>query len=231
MENATEALKMAGSVLLFVLALSLSIFMLTQARETIDAVLKFSDRDSLTIEGDSRFYYLSDSTNTERYVGKETIIPAIYRAYKENYKIVFKFNDSSYYLFKKDVTTTIINEDGTETTTTEKNKEINTIDLANQNIASDLKSRQFLNGIIYGNYEYETGKNQNDFEKEFSIKVNSSMYLFKYLTENEGKKIKESLGTYILEDLGGTTSLSDEDKSKLSDEDKTEKRVITYEFE
>lgn len=224
MENATEALKMAGSVLLFVLALSLSIFMITQARETIDAVLKFSDRESLTIEGDDRFYYLSDSANTERYVGKETIIPAIYRAYKERYKIVFKFNDSSYYLFKKDVTTTVSNPDGTKTVTTEKDKEISTIDSVNQTIGSDLESRQFLDGIIYGNYEYEDGKNKEDFENKFSVKVNNTC-LFDYLTEVERtKKIKESLGTYILEDVGGTND-------EMSIEDKTEKRVITYEFE
>lgn len=223
MENATDALKMAGSVLLFVLALSLSIFMITQARKTIDAVLKFSDRESMTIENDDRFYYLSDSAKKERYVGKETIIPATYRAYKERYKIVFQFNDSSYYLFKKDVTTTVTNPDGTKTVTTEKDKEINTIDLASQSIGSDLESRQFLNGIIYGNYEYESGKTKSDFENKFSVKLNSTC-LFDYLTSVESsKKIKESLGTYVLEDVGGTSSLSTEDKN--------EKRVITYEFE
>lgn len=99
MENATDALKMAGSVLLFIVALSVAILAFSQARQAIDAVLKFSDRESLAIEDDSRFYYLSSTSNTKRYVGKETIIPAIYRAYKENYKIIFKFKDD-YYLFK-----------------------------------------------------------------------------------------------------------------------------------
>ena len=102
MENAVDALKMAGSVLLFVIALSVAILSFTNARQAIDSVLEYSDRESLTIEGDPRFYYLSGGNNdTSRYVGKETIIPAIYRAYKENYKIVFKFNDvDTYYLYK-----------------------------------------------------------------------------------------------------------------------------------
>ena len=100
MENAADALKMAGSVLLFIVALSVAILAFSQARQAIDAVLKFSDRESLAIEDDSRFYYLSSTSNTKRYVGKETIIPAIYRAYKENYKIIFDFPDDSYYLFK-----------------------------------------------------------------------------------------------------------------------------------
>ena len=86
-ENIADALKMAGSVLLFVMGLSIAILAFSQARESMDIVLSYSDRESLSIEGDSRFYYLSNDNDTSRYVGKETIIQAIYRAYKENYKI------------------------------------------------------------------------------------------------------------------------------------------------
>ena len=101
-ENIADALKMAGSVLLFVMGLSIAILAFSQARESMDIVLSYSDRESLSIEGNPRFYYLSKDNDTSRYVGKETIIPAIYRAYKENYKIVFKFPDD-YYLFKQEV--------------------------------------------------------------------------------------------------------------------------------
>ena len=90
MENAADALKMAGSVLLFVIALSIAVLSITQARESADRVLAYSDRETLSIEGDSRFYYLAgNNDDTNRYVGKETIIPSIYRAYKENFKIIF----------------------------------------------------------------------------------------------------------------------------------------------
>ena len=119
-ENIADALKMAGSVLLFVIGLSIAILYFSQARETIDAVLSYSDRESLTIEDNPRFYYLSRKSDPNRYVGKETIIPALYRAYKENYKIVFEFMDGDYYLFK--------NSDG---------EEIKEIDLAKQSIGSD----------------------------------------------------------------------------------------------
>ena len=84
-ENIADALKMAGSVLLFVMGLSIAILAFSQARESMDIVLSYSDRESLSIEGNPRFYYLSKDNDTSRYVGKETIIPAIYRAYKENY--------------------------------------------------------------------------------------------------------------------------------------------------
>ena len=212
-ENIADALKMAGSVLLFVMGLSIAILAFSQARESMDIVLSYSDRESLSIEGDSRFYYLSNDNDTSRYVGKETIIPAIYRAYKENYKIVFKFPDD-YYLFKKEVK----NTEGLN-----KEKEISTLDLANQSLSSDLASRQFLNGIIYGDFEYENEKSKNDYINKFKITPND-ISLYQYLTEKEKKyKIKESLGTYYIEDVNET-------REKVNNVNKTEKRVITYEF-
>ncbi len=213
-DNIADALKMAGSVLLFVIGLSIAILAFSQARESIDLVLTYSDRESLTIEDDSRFYYRSEKNDTSRYVGKETIIPAIYRAYKENYKIVFKFPDSDYYLFKQDVK-------NVETGLNEK-KPIITLDLANQSLSNDLASRQFLNGIIYGDFEYEEGKSKSDYISKFKIEPND-ICLYDYLTSKETSyKIKESLGTYYIEDLNGTT--------EVEDVNKTEKRVITYEF-
>ena len=213
-ENIADALKMAGSVLLFVMGLSIAILAFSQARESMDIVLSYSDRESLSIEGDSRFYYLSNDNDTSRYVGKETIIPAIYRAYKENYKIVFKFPDN-YYLFKQEVK----NAEGLN-----EEKEINTLDLANQSLSSDLASRQFLNGIIYGDFSYEDGKTKTDYISKFNIKPNNDDYLYNYLTKKEKEyKIKESLGTYYIEDVNRT-------REEVNNVNKTEKRVITYEF-
>ena len=213
MENAVEGLKMAGAVLLFILALSITMLSFSQAREAIDAIVAFSDRESLVIEGDSRFFYLSDGANKNRTVGLETIIPTIYRAYKENYQIVFKFNDLKYYLFKEiNPTTGIV---GT-------NPGICKIDLEEQQISSDLASKQFLDGIIYGNYKYEDGKNLEDWEDKFYIKPNVTS-LFDYINKYN-KNITESLGTYYMEDVVRISSGSVEDVNK------TEKRVITYTF-
>ena len=211
MENAADALKMAGSVLLFVIALSVAILAFSQAREAIDVVLKYSDRESLTISNDDRFYYLSKSSDKRRYVGKETIIPTIYRAYKEKFKIIFEFPDD-YYLFKNSA-----------------GEKVCKIDLSKQSLGSDLQSRQFLNGIIYGDYEYETGKTQNDYETLFRI-TPYSMNLYNYLTSKESNyKIEEKLGTYYLEDLKTDPSDTNE-KSNVEEVNKQEKRVITYTF-
>lgn len=211
MENIVDALKMAGAVLLFLLALSITTLSFSKARETIDILLNYSDREYLTTkdgkEDNSYYYFAKDTT---RYVGKETIIPAIYRAYKENYKIVFKFPDD-YYLFKQ-----YILNDGEEKLT-----EINTIDLKEQKISSDSESRRFLNGIIYG--EYGGYGEDTVYQKDFLIYPNSSSPLNTYLNEKEGTyKIKEELGTYYTEDAEG---------SEIDDFEKHEKRVITYTFE
>lgn len=44
MENAVEALKMAGFMLLFIIALSITMITLTQAKTTADSLVKNQDR-------------------------------------------------------------------------------------------------------------------------------------------------------------------------------------------
>ena len=76
MENAADALKMAAAVLIFVLALGISISSFSQARYTAEILMQYADRDTVT-------QYVGGSANGTRIVGKETIVPTIYRAYKE----------------------------------------------------------------------------------------------------------------------------------------------------
>lgn len=214
MENVADALKMAGSVLLFVMALSICVLSFSQARESVDNILAYSDRESLYIENDDRFYYLSSSSDTNRYVGKETIIPAIYRSYKESYKIVFNFPDNTYYLFERD------------------GEEVNYINLETESIAKG-KEEEFLNGIIYG--DFENGK--YEFIRGFNYRITPNVNsLYNYLTDKESNyKIKESLGTYYIQDLSsdGEQYETDNDSSAnaILEVNKDERRVITYTFE
>ena len=80
MENASQAIKMAGSVLLFVIAISVIILSFNQARITADTILDYRDRETYYINGD---YYYKASNNLVRQVGLEAIIPSII-IYKEN---------------------------------------------------------------------------------------------------------------------------------------------------
>ena len=81
MENAVEALKIAFAVMMFVMALSLSIFSLSQANAAVTSIIGSNDRET-------EYNYVEPSGNT-RIVGVETIVPTMYKAYQENFEIYF----------------------------------------------------------------------------------------------------------------------------------------------
>ena len=82
MENAADALKMAAAVLVFVMALSITINSFTETRIAATTILNNKDKEY-------DYTYVEDNGTTERLVGLESIIPTIYKAYKENYKVIF----------------------------------------------------------------------------------------------------------------------------------------------
>lgn len=89
MENATDAIKMAFGMLVFVVALSIAVFSFTRVRETSASITQRADEaayyDRITLaESDS-----STWASSSRIVGVETVIPTLYRYYKENYTVVF----------------------------------------------------------------------------------------------------------------------------------------------
>ena len=79
MENAVEALKIAGGVLLFVLALTVSISCFSQANKSVTAIVSMRDRDV-----EIAFDQIRPSKGLTRTVGVETIVPTMYTAYYEN---------------------------------------------------------------------------------------------------------------------------------------------------
>ncbi|MBR3132800.1 MAG: hypothetical protein IKG42_01785 [Clostridia bacterium] len=72
MENISEAIKMAGAALIFILLLSVTINIYSQAKDTADIVLFSSDS--------TNFYQhiKSNQNGVTREVGLETIIPTLY---------------------------------------------------------------------------------------------------------------------------------------------------------
>ena len=88
MENAMDALKIAAGVLMFVLALTISISCFSQANEAVTTIVNMRDRD-VQITYDN----IKQSNKLTRTVGIETIIPTMYKTYEENIEIYFK--DSS----------------------------------------------------------------------------------------------------------------------------------------
>ena len=203
MENAAEALKMAAAVLIFVLALSISINSFSEVRQTSQTILNYRDREYETT-------YVEDNGSTERLVGAETIIPSIYKIYQENYKIIFNINSIGY-LYKKKIT------EGEEKG---QDEEINYIDLQKEVLGNESQKQRFIQAILYGVNSFE-GKS-SDVEKEFKnlgIEFNNQNGIFEII---KNKKYKESLGVYYQEEVDSDSA------SNISENNKTKKRVITY---
>jgi hypothetical protein len=82
MENVSQALIMAFSVLVFVIALSVSMYALTNVNTTAKSIVYMSDKtnyyDNLSVTASDR---------TSRVVDSDTIIPTLYRYYKENFSV------------------------------------------------------------------------------------------------------------------------------------------------
>lgn len=208
MENAADALKMAGAVLLFVLALSVIIFSFGQARENSDIILNYKDRETEYIDGN--YYYTS--TGMERQVNLETIIPTIYRAFLENYKIVFEGLNKPIYKIK-DPSGNWVDK--------------YTIDLETQrdalypNVSVGLNSGtnekvEVLKAFLYG--DYSTLGNSAAFETKYHISLSGCEPIYNQLKNKT--KITEYLGVYY-----------QSDNDNVPDINKMEKRIITYKVE
>lgn len=205
MENAAEALKIAAGFLIFVLALSISINAFGEVRVTSQTILDYKDREY-------DYTYVEDNGTTERMVGLETIIPSIYKAYKENYKIVFDINaikaNGVYQRINPDSTTTKVNE----------------IDLRKEVLGSDTEKEEFIRAILYGSKD---GANflatKAKFKKDKKILLNDTGI---YGIISSGQRFRERLGVYYQEDVPAE---SGGDVSDTPDVNKTKKRVITYE--
>lgn len=81
MEDVVKALYIAFAVLILVIALTVSMNLFTQARQTADVIV-------FTID-ESNYYdnLKANDNNIERIVGIETVIPTLYRYYKENFLV------------------------------------------------------------------------------------------------------------------------------------------------
>ena len=141
--------------------------------------------------------------------GLESIIPTIYKAYKENYKIIFdKELFKNYGVYQKQNDTT--------------NTPIYSIDLQKEVIGGDEQKEDFIMAILYGK-KYEKFENvQNTFKTNLKIILNDEGIYDKI----KNVRVKESIGIYYQEEevTDGSTSNTE----NVPDANKTEKRIITY---
>ena len=103
MENGVEALKIASGMLIFVLALTITISAFTSASQAITRILTAKESEEYVKDADGNYINYVNYEGETREVGVETIIPTIYRAYKENFAIYFYNSDgTSFKLYEKD---------------------------------------------------------------------------------------------------------------------------------
>lgn len=236
MENASDAIIMAGAVLIFVIALSVAMTVFSQARETVDTVVYASDRTNY-------YEYIDISSNIKnRIVGLETIIPTLYKYYKENYTVVFLDEDGdALELYKtktnKENWTKYETEDGTEVIkgyvvdkypgmqneSQKENPRICSFDVNEELVRREpwvgdpMETRKNLQAFIEGGvYEWPNGSGEK-YDYRTVVKGKSFMEYF------SNKKCRETIGEY-------KTSNKDTFASELNQgiRDNKNKRVIVY---
>lgn len=85
MENAVEALKMAGFMLIFIMGLSVAMFMLSRATFTADSIIQNEDRQST-------YQYIeveNPALGLARTVTLADIVPTLYRYHTERFAVQF----------------------------------------------------------------------------------------------------------------------------------------------
>lgn len=82
MENAVEALKIAFAVLMFGMALTLSISSFSQATQAVDAITTLRDREA-------QYTYVKPTVGLTRNVGIDSVLTTMNRAFAENMEIYF----------------------------------------------------------------------------------------------------------------------------------------------
>ena len=97
MENVSDALYIAGAVLMLVIALTVAMSSFSTIRTQIDEIIQSDAQVDLATEEDGSYinYILSSDQSDIRTVGVETIISSMYRVLKENYNLYIKLKDPS----------------------------------------------------------------------------------------------------------------------------------------
>lgn len=242
MENASDAIIMAGAVLIFVIALTVAMTLFSQARVTVDTVVYASDR--------TNYYEYIDidiSNNIKnRIVGLETIIPTLYKYYKENYTVVFldengkglelyktltnkenwtKYQNEDEEYVRKDFVVDKYYPNQTPKESQKENPRICSFDVNEELVRREpwvgdpIETRKNLEAFIEGKeYVWPNGSgNQYDYTNLFAGKS--------FIEEFSDRKFRETIGEYKTNEKGTFAS-----ELNQGIRDNKNKRVIVYQL-
>lgn len=88
MENAADALKIAFAIFVFVVAITITFSMISQAKSTADYVLFYSDK--------TNFYEHLNSKEKNRVVSVSEVVSALHRYEKESIGVIVKLGADTY---------------------------------------------------------------------------------------------------------------------------------------
>jgi hypothetical protein len=186
MENGVEALKLASGMLIFVLAITITISTFTMASQALNRIFALQDANEyVTVIGDDgEEHYLNyvdfKLDGGTREVGIETIIPSIYRAYKENYAIYFYNSDGSEFILYE-------YEKGQDKI------QVNYIDLEKEVHTTPESAIESVNKLLYEPSDYHP----NGLYQDLKDKI-----------------FTEKLGEYYMDDVLGETETAEVNKTK-----------------
>lgn len=220
MENAVEAFKIAGSVILFVIALSLSISSLSIANRTVSEITTMYDKEA-------NYTYIKPSSDLSRTVGIDTIIPTMYNAYEENIKIVFKDKNGQdipiYY--KTNQYGSRVDAKGKAVSDTATAVTVKCIDLSEEGFsAATDAATNHLSMILAGKTRWESQWNDSDAENknEMLNMLDEKKYGNQFMDEYTNGFYEYLAKHTFLEQLGEYYQGSDSTKIK--------KRIIIYQM-
>lgn len=174
MENAAEALKIAFAVMMFVVALTLSISSFSQATDAVKAITSLRDREE-------QYTYVQPTAKLTRTVGIETVVSTLYRARKQT--------DIAIYLVKQDGTPISLYR----TKDSEGNEvDINYIDFSKLNFGLFGDKEEFLD-LLLGGTKIEKW---DELEKKYKITLNEDISENGLYEKLKGEKFEEQLGEY-----------------------------------
>jgi len=172
MENAVDALKIAFAVMMFVMALTLSISSFSNANSAVNSIINMKDRET-------EYTYVEPAEDLTRTVGIETVVTSIYRAFEENIEIYFlDKTGNEIYLYNN------IDVNGNKVPTS-------SINLSNEGFASKEDAKQHLDIILGGTIELND--KTEEVKRKYEKKLIYDEGLYNYF---KGEQFKELLGEY-----------------------------------
>ena len=194
MENVTDALIMAGQVLIFIVALSICISSFSNVRVSIDEAIE--QREVIQYAKDNSDIYInfisSRDSGATRIVGVETVVSSMYRSIKEDYVLYILFNNVTFnnFKYKLQVSFSDMDEINLISDGIKINEDAESLNGIKITLHNDEKANRKVNKILKGGlYEIIRGKEFKEYLGEYQEKTDEGV-------STENKRTKRII-TYV----------------------------------